>query len=842
MVHLSLDNKEITVPTGSTILQAAHSAEIYIPALCSHPELPLFHEIELSEFIYQGSKKIVNDSNHSIESLKGCELCIVKQEDVAIPVTSCNTEVTEGMKILTDTPSIKKKRQENLMRLLTNHPHACLTCSQREGCIPLTDVCPSNVSIEERCCSLLGNCELQKIVEYVGIAPETPRYKFENLSKIVDEPLFIRDYNICINCGRCVRVCQSVRGIGALGAVIHNGDLVVGTVNSPSLNEAECRFCGFCVEVCPTGALIDKILKGDKENALIPCRSSCPAGIDVPRYLRLISEDKFPQAIAVIREKVPFPGVLGYVCFHPCEQVCRRGEVNEPISICSLKRSAFDRDDGFWKKNSKIAPPTGKSVAIIGAGPAGLTAAYYLSKKGHDVTIFEAQGEPGGMMRYGIPGYRLPGNVLENEIDEIKSLGVKIKTNSPINDEFSFNDLLSQGYSALFLSVGTQLSKQIDLEGAELEGVLWGLDFLKDLNSGRIPKVRQRVLIIGGGNVAFDVALSTIRLGAKEVKVACLESKEEMPAYDWEIERAIEEGVIINNSWGPKQIFGEDGKITSVELIRCIRVFDKQGKFDPVLDENESMAIDTDMVILAIGQTPDLSFLENQVEFKINSEGGIWINKDTLETSRQGIFAGGDIVTGPKSVIEAIDSGRKAAQSIDRFLGGDGDISESLIEDQKTPFWVGKEEGFSTKTRFGMLSLSVSERTKDFSVVELGLNKDNSILEAKRCLQCDLRLKLQPVILPPEQWIPFNAETIKEVPEKEGVFQLLNQEKTVILISGSVNLCQALQEQLNTNDKASYFVYELDPMFTKRETELIQQYVQVHGEMPEGNLDLDELF
>jgi formate dehydrogenase beta subunit len=842
VVHLFINDTEIAVPEGTTILEAARSNGIYIPTVCSHPDLPSFRNMELSELIFQGTQKIVNDSDATTDIVKGCEICIVQQEGLEEPVRSCDTEVTEGMNIYTETPQVKKKRQQNLIRILENHPHACLTCSQREGCIPLTDVCPSNVPLEERCCSLLGNCELQRVVEYIGIAPETSRYRFENKPKITDEPLFIRDLNLCINCGRCVRVCRTVRAVGALGTVIHNGTLAVGTVDSPSLDKADCRFCGFCVEVCPTGAFTDKDLTGDRESALIPCRFSCPAGIDVPRYLRCIADGKFSEAAAVIREKVPFPGVLGHVCFHPCEEVCRRGEVNEPISICSLKRSAFEKDDGHWKQYLKTAPPTGKSVAIVGSGPAGLTAAYYLARNGHHVTIFEAQPEPGGMLRYGIPAYRLPKEVLKKEIDEIRALGVEIKNDTRIGRDISYHDIQSDGCPALFVSAGTQLSKRIDLEGKELNNVRWGVDFLREVNSDIKPKVSEKVLVIGGGNVALDVAFSALRLGAEDVKLVCLESREEMPAYRWEIERALEEHIEINNSWGPKRMIGRDGSVAGIELIRCTRVFDNTGEFNPILDDSERKILETDMVILAIGQTSDLSFLENRDDIRTHPDGRIRVNEETLETGIPGVFAGGDIVTGPKSVIEAIEHGRRAAESIDRYLGGDGDISEAFATEEEISLATCKEQGFAEKNRYEGSCLPISQRIADFSMVELGFDEETAILEAKRCLQCDLRLRLQHVPMPPEKWIPLDADTITEVPDKEGVFQLFDEQKKVIFISGTDNVSQALQEQLETNDKARFFLYELDPMFTKRETELIQQHMQIHGEMPEGNLDLDDLF
>jgi NADPH-dependent glutamate synthase beta subunit-like oxidoreductase len=840
MAEITINGNKVNVDRGENLLQAILEAGVYLPHLCYHPDLPPWKDQKPSEVVYWG-KEVSKSSTSSLvpEKEEGCRLCLVEMEGVNQPQRACILQVEEGMVIETDTLRLRELRRENLNRILSKHPHTCLVCAHREGCS--REPCPPNVPWEERCCPEFGHCELQMVAEYIGVKEDTPRWIPTKYPVVEYEPLFKRDYNLCIGCTRCVRACTELRGVEALGFAYTDEGVIVGTLK-PTLNESECRYCTACVEVCPTGALTDKGLKGQKEEALVPCRWSCPAGIDVPRYLRLISEGRFAEATAVIRERVPFPGVLGYVCFHPCEEVCRRGELNEAISICALKRSAFERDDGSWRGSSKTAFPTGKKVAIIGAGPAGLTAAYYSAKKGHTVTIFEAEPEGGGMMRYGIPEYRLPREVLDREIDEIKALGVEIMTGKPINSDFSFRDLRSQGYSALFLSTGTPLSKKIELGGTELEGVLWGLDFLKDLNSGQTPEVKKRALIIGGGNVAIDVALSAIRLGAEEIQLACLESKEEMPAYDWEVERALEEGVKISNSWGPKEILGEGGRVSGMRLVRCTRVFDQEGRFAPVLDESESITIETDMVILAIGQTPDLSFLTNGFKIKTAPDGAIWVNPETLETSVAGVFAGGDVVTGPKSVVEAIASGKRAAESIDRFLGGNGDLTESLIEKAKAPAWIGREEGFVSQNRIEIPTLPASKRTGDFSLLEQSLEEGSAIREAKRCLQCDLRLHLQPVILPPEKWIFFDTEAVEDVPEKEGVFQLSNREKKVILISGSANLRQALEEQLSANDSASFFFYELDPMFTKRETELIQQYVQVHGEMPEGNLDLEDLF
>ncbi|MFC1493563.1 2Fe-2S iron-sulfur cluster-binding protein, partial [candidate division KSB1 bacterium] len=323
MITININDKQVRVPKGTTILDAAKEADIFIPVLCKHPDLPPFRKVELSEFIYQRDKRIDSDPDAVMEDVKGCGICIVEIEGLEMPVPSCKTPAEEGMIVRTETPKIKKKRQGNLSVRLADHPHACLTCAQREGCIPMTDDCPGNVVIDERCCSLLGNCELQKIVEYVGISPETSRYQFKDLPRVAGDPFFTRDYNLCIACGRCVRVCQAVKGVNAMGAVISNGKFTVGTVNGPLLDNAECKFCGSCVEVCPTGAIRDMAkprLKTEKE--IVPCKYGCPGEVDIHLYVRLIEVGRFQEAGEVISSKLPLPSVLGKVCFHPCESEC----------------------------------------------------------------------------------------------------------------------------------------------------------------------------------------------------------------------------------------------------------------------------------------------------------------------------------------------------------------------------------------------------------------------------------------------------------------------------------------------------------------------------------------
>jgi NADPH-dependent glutamate synthase beta subunit-like oxidoreductase len=832
-VKLTIDDVPVEVPENTTILMAARSADIYIPTLCSHPDLPAAKGLKGGECIYWGSEKIEGQP----EEYEGCKLCLVEVQGTDDLQQACATVASEGMVVHSNTTDIQERRKENLIAILKDHPHACLLCAEREGCS--REPCSLNVPVNERCCPELGKCELQKVAEYVGIREDTPRYIPKNNPVVEDEPLFKRDYNICIACMRCVRACNDLRGVEALGATYHDGVFVVGP-NGPTLKESNCKFCGACVEVCPTGALTDKRVISDREKDLVPCMGECPVATDVPRINYLISNGRFAEAAAVVREVTPIVHSLGNVCFHPCETECTRSEVNEPIAICALKRFAAEQDTGAWKSFIKTPTPTGKKVAVIGSGPSGLAAGYYLQRKGHSVTVFESLPELGGMMRYAFPEYRLPKEVLQKDIDAIAEIGVEFKTNTAVGKDITFQDLKAQGYDAIYIGVGAQLSKRIPLEGSDLPGVVWGLDFLKDVRKGKDVKVEDRVVVIGGGNVAIDVALTAIRLGAKELQLACLESREEMPAFEWEIQEAMNEGVKINVSWGPKKIIGSDDRITGIELKRCTSVFDEDGRFNPKYDESETTSIETDMIILAIGQSTDLSFLEGS---KVETVGpGIVADPNSLQTNVPGIFAGGEVVSGPASVIDVIALGRKAAVSMDRYLGGDGAIEEVLLEKEDPDPNLGKEEGFADKPQVKMPVLPLEERTKGFDQIEQGYDESSAVEEAKRCLRCNLRLTFGCNPLPPEKWLELTEENITTVPETEGVFQLLDEGKMIIYISGVMNMQQALREQLQTRENARFFIWEEDKMYTKRESELIQQFLQVHGKLPEGNDELDDLF
>ena len=568
----------------------------------------------------------------------------------------------------------------------------------------------------------------------------------------------IEMFRYCEQCGRCSSACP-ITGINAFNIrrLVRHVELDLIDDIAGSAMPWFCAACGRCEDACPNGIKIldiTRTLRAIGPEKQIPakpqCSEACPAGIDVPGYLRFIAEDKPDEACKLIIEKAPFPGILGRVCTHPCETACKRGEVGDSISICAAKRYAADRAGDFAEWMSTAAPDSGHRVAIIGAGPAGLTAAFYLRKKGHEVTVFEAREKPGGMLRYGIPAYRLPVDTLDKEIGAVLSPGIDLRTGQKLGVDYEIEQLRQEGFEAVFVAVGAQLSKRIELEGSDLDDVHWGVEFLADVSEDKAIAVKDRVVVIGGGNVAVDVALTAQRLGAKAVTLACLESREEMPANPWEIEQAQQEGVEMLYSWGPEKISVNDGKVAGIELVRCTSVFDDEGNFCPYFDDTKK-SIAADQVILAIGQASetafcqDFCFLDDQRSLPVNS-GLIAIEQTTQETEMKGVFAGGDAANGPATVIEAIAAGRRAAISIDIYLGGDGTIELGMLDAEcgnGQPDYDGKREaGFAELKRVEVPSLPLSERHAGFSEVELCYTDEQIKAETHRCLQCDLEICL----------------------------------------------------------------------------------------------------
>ena len=837
-VNLTIDGQPLEVPAGTTILEAARKADIFIPSLCYHADLPPAKDRPAVQAVFHGEHKIENAL--PAQRGKGCGICVVEVGGQSDLVGSCATEAADGMVVVTQNERITEKRQQNLVPIMARHRHACLTCAQQEGC-PRTQ-CSANVPENERCCSQFGHCELQNIANYVGLSDSTPQWVPTDFEIFRDHPLFERDYNLCIGCTRCVRACRDMRGIEALGFVFdQNGQVQAGSV-AETLEDSGCKFCTACVEVCPTGALVDKSVEpATREADLVPCKAACPAHIDVPGYLRMCARGKRDEANAIIREKVPFPGVLGRVCIHPCEAACRRGEVNESISICALKRYAADGEKGLWKKENRMVDDSGKKVAIVGAGPAGLTTAFYLRKKGHAVTVFDAGQAAGGMMRYGIPEFRLPTEILDKEINEILDRGIDLRPGQVLGKDITLDQLTNDGYDAVFLGVGAQDSRRIPLEGCNVPDVLWGVELLRRVAAGQEIKLKDSVVVFGGGNVAVDVAMTALRCGAGDVKMVCLECLDEMPVSPWELEEAKAEGVEIMPSWGPGRVITEDGKVTRMDLMECTCVFDEQGQFCPEFSETKECIL-VDQVILAVGQASDLSFLEDNSQIKVDG-GLIVVNEDSLETDVKGIYAGGDITRAPGAIIHAIAAGRQAAVSIDNALGGSGDIDEVLFTRGKPDAHLGRDEGFASWSRENMPKLDAASRIKDFQEVAVGYSDEQAAKEAKRCLQCDLRLHLGCNPAPPRPVLPFDAEHINPVPASEGVFKLLDEAHNVLTIKGTADLRQALLMAMADNQSATLFEYEEDKMFSQRESELIQKYLQEHGEMPGGGGDdLDDLF
>jgi NADPH-dependent glutamate synthase beta subunit-like oxidoreductase/ferredoxin len=457
--------------------------------------------------------------------------------------------------------------------------------------------------------------------------------------------------------------------------------------------------------------------------------------VNAARYIRLIREDKPDEAVAVVREKIPFPSVCAYICAHPCESSCTRGQLDEPIAIRMLKRYAVDNDTGLWKRRSQIAAPSGKRLALIGSGPAGLSAGYYLSKLGgHSVTVFEALPKPGGMMLVGIPAYRLPRHILAADIKEIEQAGVTIKTNTQID---TTEILLEQGYNAVLLAVGAHEAIGIGVPGDDAPGILGGVEFLRQVNLGRKVDLGNRVAVIGGGNTAMDSARTAVRLGASKVTIVYRRTRAEMPASPEEIEDALAEGIKIVFLAAPSKVVSEEGQL----LLECLRMKlgpeDSSGRRRPEPIEGSQYTIPLDNIIAAISQRPVVPASFAQDTDKSNR---IQVNKETMTTGKKAIFAAGDAVLGPATVIEAIASGRQAAISIDKYLGGSGNIDETLAAAEEM---VERASGPGEGWRPGVAAIPLEGRLVSFDGVELGWGRESAIVETERCLRCDLTYNVE---------------------------------------------------------------------------------------------------
>ena len=540
------------------------------------------------------------------------------------------------------------------------------------------------------------------------------------------------------------------------------GNFTVKVLKKPRyIDVQKCSGCGDCVEACPVD-LMNEFEQGlnkrkaasrrypqaipgamaISKGARPPCKLTCPAGCNGQGYVALISKGKYVEALNHIKQWIPLPAVLGRICHHPCEQKCNRAEVDEPIGIAPLKRFVADtvrqkRQDGSIPLEEKPQiDPAKPKVAVVGSGPSGLSCAYDLVKHGYPVTIFEAGDKPGGQLQTAIPVYRLPREVLAADIKDIIDTGIELKLNTPINDKFSLADVRAQGYRAIYLAIGAQKSRSLPIPGIDLPDVLLALDFLKNANQGKQIKLGKKVIVVGGGNVAMDVARTARRLGAREVEAVCLESRPEMPAHSWEIEEAEEEGVHIRNSWGPTGVTAADGKVTGVTFQKCTAVFDKEGRFSPSYDPKITTHVAGDAVIIAIGQATDLACLAPGAGVKATRGGWLISDPVTLATDEPGIFAGGDGVTGPKSAVEAIQHGHEAAISIERYLMG-LDLKQGRAKPKEEPAPLPKGKHARTK-RVQLRTIPLEKRISTFEEMNPGYTEEEARAESERCLDCGM--------------------------------------------------------------------------------------------------------
>ncbi len=481
---------------------------------------------------------------------------------------------------------------------------------------------------------------------------KNPDFSRSNYTAVVDK-------DKCVACGECVENCQvNALTLGeklcgdAKSYVKETGDTPRDTKWGPDKWDLDYRTRTFV-----------------EETGTSPCKSECPAHIGIQGYIKLASQGRYKEALELIKLENPFPAVCGRICPRKCESECTRGDIDEPLAIDEIKKFIADQDlEADHRFVPVKSPDKGIKIAVIGAGPAGLSCAYYLAKDGYQVCVFEKQKVLGGMLTLGIPSFRLGKDIINSEIEVLRELGVEFKTGIEVGKDISLNDLRKKGFKAFYMAVGAQAGRGLGLEGEEHEDLMTGVDFLRKVNLQEDLSFTGRTLVIGGGNVAIDVARTAIRIGSQETTMLCLESREEMPALEEEIEEALGEDIAIDNGWGPKAIVIEDGKLIGVEFKKCVSVFNEEGRFSPVFDETVTKVVKADKVILSVGQSMAWGDLLKDSKMELNPNKTLKVDSITFQTGEVDVFAGGDAVTGPKFAIDAIALGKQGAISIHRYV------------------------------------------------------------------------------------------------------------------------------------------------------------------------------
>lgn len=579
-------------------------------------------------------------------------------------------------------------------------------------------------------------------------------------------------FAIC-NCN--VNVCYALRT-----SQLFNTPNMSRSAYIAKVEKQNCVACGKCVEACPAGAvklgqkLCDKEgceitypripLPGDQpwgehmwshnyrdtnrincyDTGTAPCKTACPAHIGIQGYLQLAKEGRYEDALALIKKDNPLPAVCGHVCNRRCEDACTRGTIDEAVAIDEVKRFIAERDlnaeTRFIPKKTIPSLKGGfeEKIAIIGAGPAGLSCAYFLALTGYKPTIFEKNAEPGGMLRYGIPSYKLEKNLLAAEIDVIRQLGVEIRCGVEIGKDITIEDLREQGYKGFYAAIGCQRGRKPGISGENAEGAYTAVDFLRKAGEKESFALEGDVVVVGGGNVAIDAARISSRCTDAKISMFCLETREKMPASNEEIEEALEEGIELNCGWGPKEVLEEDGHVSGVVFKKCTRVFDAQGRFSPEYDENDTVTVPCRHVIFSVGQAIDWGHMLDNLHVELRPNGGALANKLTYQTSEPDIFVGGDVYTGPKFAIDAIAAGREGAVSLHRYVHENctltiGRNRRDFIELDKENI---KVETYDSSSRQIPPKADVKEQAKTFRDLSQSLSEEQVKKETSRCLSC----------------------------------------------------------------------------------------------------------